>query len=164
MPNLTAAKEQQIIDALKAKFAGVTGASNIITDMPVIDSKQDEIDLLTVQNVDDELEIKYCYLSFLGYADSETDGCDDMPVVFLDYNAHFFAQFKELRSDNSTSEKDFKAWILNTRNKFLEDNRTLLVGCEHTPLTQSGFIILGDDPLTGSYGHFQDLTLRVEIT
>ncbi|MGH9961751.1 MAG: hypothetical protein ACREBC_32250, partial [Pyrinomonadaceae bacterium] len=163
MPNLTPEKEALVLEALRVKFAGVSGMSNVIVEMPVIDSKQDEIDKLTVTNVDGELEIKYCYVSFLGYEDSATDGCDDAPLVYLNYQAHLFWGFKEKRSDNSSSEKDFKTLFINTRSKFLETGRTLAAGAEHTPLAQTNSIILGDDPLTGAYGFFVDLSLRVEV-
>lgn len=161
---LTPEKEQQIIAALKTKFESVAGASNVLIENPVFDSKQDAVEKLTVENVDGETEVKFIYISFLGFEDSTLDGCDDNPTVYLTYNAHVVWGYKEKRSDNSFSEKDFKALILELRNKFLNKNRTLSSNCETTPLKQSNFIILGDDPLTGAYGHFVDLTCKVEIT
>lgn len=164
MPNnLTPAIENTIVTALKAKFEAVPLVSNCLIDNPLVDSKQDAVDLLTVQNIDDETEVKYIYISFLGFEDSATDGCDDNPSVNLTYNAHLFWGYKERRSDNSTSEKDFKALVLDLRNKFLNRNRVILPNCETTPLRQNNFIVLGDDPLTGAYGFFVDLTVKVEI-
>ena len=164
MPNLTPEIELSILDALKAKFESVPGASNCLIENPLIDSKQDAVDKLTVQNSDDQTEVKFIYISFLGFEDSATDGCDDSPAVTLNYNAHVVWGFKERRSDGSFSEKDFKALVLNLRNKFLNKNRTILTNCETTPLRQQNFIILGDDPLTGAYGHIVDLTVKVEIS
>lgn len=161
MANLTPEKEKQILEALKAKFE--LYAANVITDEPLFDSKQDVVDAITIENVDQETEVVYCKLSLSGFEDSATDGCDDEPVVFLTYTAHLFRQYKEKRSDDSTSENDLKALILNLRNKFLERGRELLADCEHAPLRQTTFIILGDDPLTGAFGHYVDLTCRVEI-
>jgi hypothetical protein len=163
MPNLTPEKEAAILAALKTKIESVAGVSNVLVENPLVSSKHDEIDLLTVENVDGEAEIKYCYVSFLGFTDSETDGCDDMPVVFLDYNLHFFWEFKEKRSDNSSSETDFKTLFLNIRNKFREPARNLAASSEHQPLRQSQFIILSADPLTGAYGWIADFTCKVEI-
>ncbi len=164
MPNLTPEKEIQILDALKAKFEAVAGAENVLIENPLIDSKQDAVDKLTVQNVDGQTEVKFIYISFLGFQDSATDGCDDNPVVYLTYNAHVVWGFNEKRSDDSFSEKDFKALVLNLRNKFLNKNRTILADCETSPLVQSAFIILGDDPLTGAFGHIVDLTVKVEVS
>ncbi|MBS1797457.1 MAG: hypothetical protein JSS81_26780 [Acidobacteria bacterium] len=163
MPNLTPEKELLILDALKAKIESVAGAENVLVENPLIDSKQDAVERLTVQNSDDQTEVKYIYISFLGFEDSETDGCDDEPVVTLTYNAHVVWGFNERRGDESFSEKDFKALVLNLRNKFLESRRELLPDCEHQPLKQQNFILLADDPLTGAYSHFIDLILKVDI-
>jgi hypothetical protein len=164
MPNLTPEKELQILDALKTKTESVEGAENVLVENPLFDSKQDVLEKVCVENVDGETEVSYIYWSLLGYEDSTTDGCDDNPVVYLIYNAHVFRGYKEKRSDNSFSEKDFKALILNLRNKFLQKNRTILANCETTPLKPNNFIVLGDDPLTGAYGHYYDLTLKVEVS
>src|ERR1043165_6491401 len=107
--SLTPAIEITVINALKAKFEAVPGVSNCLIENPLVDSKQDAVDKLTVQNIDEETEVKYIYISFLGFEDSATDGCDDNPSVNLKYNAHVFLGYKERRSDNSSSEKDFKA-------------------------------------------------------
>lgn len=159
MTNLTAEKEQQILDALAAKFALI--AENVITDDSTFDSEQDVIDAITKKNVDDELEVRYCKIDFLNFKDSETDGCDDMPVVFLTYNAHLFFGYKEKRSDASTAQRDAKTCFINLRNKFLEFNRTIMEGVEHEPLKQRTDFILGNDELTGNYGYSIDLTVRV---
>ncbi|HEX8248971.1 MAG TPA: hypothetical protein VF599_12410 [Pyrinomonadaceae bacterium] len=164
MPNLTPEKEQEILDALAAKLAAIEGIDNIVTDDFYTDSKHDVLDRLTVQNSDDETEIKYCYLTFQSFEDSTTDGCDDNPVVFLVYNAHLMWQYKPARSDGSTPQKDLKRLVINLRNKFLQKNRTLAENCEHLPLKQNNFIILGDDPLTDVEGYYVDLQIKVEIT
>ena len=162
-PNLTPSIEDQILTALKAKFEAVSGVSNVLIENPLFDSKQDAINKVCVQNVDNETEVKYIYLSFLGFQDSATDGCNDRPSVNLTYNAHCVWQYKEKRSDLSYSEKDFKALIFNLRNKFLNKNREILSGIETTPLVQNAFILLADDPLTGAYAYLLDFTLKVEI-
>lgn len=167
MPNLTPEKETEILAALKTKFEAVSGVDNVLIENPLIDSKQDAVEKLTVQNVDDESEVKYLYLSFAGFEDSLTDGCDDNPVVYLNYNAHLFWQYKEKRSNNTSSENDFKKLVISLRNKFLETEnnaRSLAANSEHLPLKQNDFIILDDDPLTGSYGFFVDLICKVEIS
>lgn len=162
---LTPEKELLIIDALKTKFEGVSGVSNVIVENPVIDSMNDVVEILSVENSDGETEVKYIYISLLGFSDSEEDGCEDDPLLTLNYNAHIFWQFNEKRNDDSTSEKDFKALVLNLRNKFLEKNRKLsgIEMSETTPLKQQNFIILGNDALTGVYGHIVDLQTNVEI-
>ncbi len=167
MPNLTPEKELLILTALKAKIETVPGAVNVIADEPLLDSKQDVLDIICRSNVDDETEVVYLKIDFLGFQDSATDGCDDNPVVFLNYNLHVFQGFKEIRSDNSTSAADLKRLVINLRNEFLrtDDNaRQLAPNCESAPLRQNNFIILDNDPLTGAYGHIADLIAKVELT
>lgn len=166
MQTLTPEKELLILAALKAKIESVPGAVNVVADEPLLDSKQDFLDAICVQTSDDETEVVYLKIDFLGFEDSETDGCEDNPVSFLSYNLHAFQQYKELRGDGSSGLKDIKALLLNFRNRFLEtDNnaRILLAGCELQPLTQKTFIVLDNDPLTGAYGHYFDLIARIEV-
>lgn len=103
----------------------------------------------------------------MGFEDSTgDDGCEDMPLVYATYNLHLFQQFNSKRADDSTSTKDMKALVLNLRNRFLETEnnaRKLTENSESLPLSQNNFILLDNDPLTGYYGHFVDLKLRVEI-
>lgn len=166
MPNLTIEKEALVLAALKSKLESVAGAENVVADEPLLDSKQDFLDTICVQNVDDETEVKYIKIDFLGFEDSSTDGCDDNPVVFVSYNCHVFQQYKEIRGDDSASSRDIKRLVIGLRNRFLEtanNARRLAADCEHQPLRQNNFIILGDDPLTGAYGHYADLICKVEI-
>lgn len=167
MQNLTAEKELLILEALRAKIATVPEAVNVIADEPLLDSKQDVLDTICVQNSDDETEVKYLKIDCLGFQDSDgDDGCEDMPLVYLTYNLHLFQQFNSKRGDATTSTEDIKKLLFGLRNKFLETKnnaRQLAPGCESLPLAQNNFIILGSDELTGYYGHFVDLKLRVEI-
>ncbi len=166
MPNLTPEKEVEILEALRVKVASAEGASNVVADEPLLDSKDDVLETICVQNVDDETEVKFIKIDFVKFEDSKTDGCEDSPVVYATYNFHLFQQYKEKRSDNSTSTADFKRLVLNLRNLFLitENNaRRLAANCEHLPLKQTNQITLGNDELTGFYGHFTDLECKVEI-
>lgn len=166
MHNLTPEKEALILEALRARIATVPGAVNVIADEPLLDSKQDVLDTICVQNADDETEVKYLKIDFLGFEDSPTDGCEDNPLVYATYNLHLFQQFNAGRSDETTSTKDIKKLLFALRNLFLEtanNARQLAPGSESLPLTQNNFILLDNDPLTGYYGHFVDLKLRVEI-
>lgn len=167
MQNLNPEIEASILEALRVKISSVEGATNVIADEPLLDSKQDVLDTICVQNSDDETEVKYLKIDFLGFEDSPgDDGCEDMPLVYATYNLHLFQQFNSKRQDESTSTKDVKAVVLNLRNKFLEtanNARRLAPNCESLPVSQNNFIILDNDPLTGYYGHFVDLKLRVEI-
>jgi hypothetical protein len=160
---LTPEKELTIREALGEKIALITGTAFIRR--PMIDSKQDWAEILGKTNVDDELEVKICTVDLLGFTDSAEEGCDDDPVVILTYSVHLCNQYKESRSDDSNSTDDFASAVLALRNKFLEKDRSLaaLAKVESLPLTQSGFIILGIDPLTGSFGHFVDLQIKVEV-
>lgn len=167
MPNLTPAIESEILTALKTKILSASGASNVIADEPLLDSKFDVAKTICVRAIDNKTEVKYIKIDFLGFEDSPTDGCDDMPVVYISYNLHVFQQYREKRSDDSTSTNDVKTLVINLRNRFLEtDNRARFFGgnAEHQPLRQNNFILLGNDPLTGAYGHFTDLICKIEIT
>lgn len=166
MPNLTPEKEAEILEALRVKVAACDGAANVVADEPLLDSKDDVLDAICVQNVDDETEVTFIKIDFLKFEDSKTDGCEDNPVVYAVYNLHLFQQFKEKRSDDSTSTGDIKRLVLNLRNLFLatkNNARRLAAYSEHLPLAQSNSIILGNDELTGFYGHFTDLLCKVEI-
>lgn len=160
---LTPEKELTIREAAGTKIALLT--SSTFVRRPVIDSKNDWVELLGHENVDEEYELKVCTVDLLQFADSDDEGCDDDPVVVLTYGVHLFHEFKEVRSDDSTSTDDFYALVLNLRNAFLDKNRSLgdLDKVESLPLTQTSFILLGDDPLTGSFGHSVDFQLRVEV-
>ena len=166
MPNLTDEKEAEILEALRAKVASLPNAKNVIADEPLLDSKQDVLKTICVQNTDKKTEVKYIKIDFLGFEDSATDGCEDNPVVYLSYNLHVFQQYVEKRKDNSTSTKDVKKLVIDLRNLFLvtENNaRVILPNTETQPLTQNQFIILNDDPLTGAYGHYVDLICKVTV-
>ncbi|MCD9186711.1 MAG: hypothetical protein LUM44_09770 [Pyrinomonadaceae bacterium] len=166
MPLLTPAKEIDILTALKTKFEAVEDVSNVIIDDDLFDSEQDVIDNLSIQKTsDDETEVKYIYISFASFEDQTEDGCEDDPAVTLNYNAHIFWQYKEKRADNSRIANDFKALVINLRNKFLNKNRTLegIGNCETAPLVQNHSIILDNDDLTGFYGYIADFTVPVEI-
>jgi len=165
---LDAEKELTIREALGDKVAAQTGS--VFVRRPLIDSRQDWAEQLGVENVDGELEIRFCTVDLLSFTDSETDGCFDDPLVTLTYGVHLFYQYKETRSDFSNSTDDFTAMLLSLRTSFLNANRGLaprgypaLENVEHLPLTQSGFIILGSDELTGAFGHYVDLQVQVQI-
>ncbi|MBX3288457.1 MAG: hypothetical protein KF855_03835 [Acidobacteria bacterium] len=160
---LTSAKELEIRTFLGAKIAAVTASSFIRR--PMIDSKQDWVALLGKTNIDGEYEMRYCTVDLLQFTDSDDEGCDDDPVVNLLYQVHLFHQYKEERSDDSNSTDNFIAVLLNLRNTFLNANRSIgvLDGAESLPLIQSGYILLGADALTGTFGHSVDLQLPVEI-
>lgn len=165
--NLTPEKEEQILEALKAKIESVPNASNVIADEPFFDSKQDYVKKLTVLNVENVRETKYIKIDYLGWRDSATDGCDDNPVVFLKYKLRSFQQYKEVRSDLSTSAKDIKVLDINLRNKFLEaenNARLLAPNSEHRPLVLISDIILDVDEPTGIYGHIAEYSIEVELT
>jgi hypothetical protein len=161
---LDPSKELTIRTALGTKIAAITGT--VFVRRPMIDSNIDWVEKLGVQNVDQEVELRLCTVDLRDFVDQD-EGCDDDPVVNLSYNVHLFHEYKESRSDSSNSTDDFIAAVLSLRNAFLDENRSLgtpaLAKVETLPLTQSGFIILGDDPLTGAFGHYIDLTATVEV-
>jgi hypothetical protein len=157
---LDSVKESSHLDFLKAKFE--LDAYNVITEDPLFDSEKDLVDKICRENSDQEKEIVYCKLSWLDFVDSETDGCDDDPVVRSMYGAHLFWEYKEPRSDGSTPEQDLKDLILRLRNRFLAD-REIGDDAEHTPLRGVTNIILGEDPLTGVFGYYKDVALDVTV-
>jgi hypothetical protein len=166
---LDPAKELIIREAIGDKISAITGY--VFVRRPLIDSRADWAELLGVENADGKLEIKYCTVDLLGFADSPTDGCDDDPLTTLSYSVHLFNQYRESAvSDDSNSTDDFTATVLDLRNSFLNANRGVgprgyppIENVERLPLVQSGFIILGEDPLTGAFGHYIDLIAKVEV-
>jgi hypothetical protein len=160
---LDASKELAIREALGAKVAAVTGSAFVRR--PVVDSKQDWAGL-GVQNIDGELELRVCTVDLQSFDDSPDYGCFDDPMVTLTYAVHVFFEFKEKRSDDSNSTDDFAAAVTSLRSSFLDADRTLasLAKVESLPLVQASFILLGDDPLTGGFGHSIDLLAKVEVS
>jgi hypothetical protein len=162
---LTPEKELAIREAQGTKIALLTGS--VFVRRPMIDSKQDWVDLLGKENVDGEYEVKYCTVDLLSFTDSEEEGCDDDPVVNLLYGVRIFHGYKEKRSDDSNSTDDFIALILNLRNAYLNADRSVgspaIPKVESLPLIQSGFILLGEDPLSGAFGHYIDLQAPIEV-
>jgi hypothetical protein len=160
---LDPAKELTIRQALGTKIGNITGSAFIRR--PIIDSKQDESELLGVLNVDNEEEMHVCTVDFANFVNSATDGCDDDPMVTVTYKIHLFREYKESRSDLSNSTDDFIALVLNLNNAFLNADRSLasLPKVETLPLAQLSDIVLGDDPLTGGTGHFVDFLARVQV-
>lgn len=165
MVNLTPEKINAILDGLKTKFESVENISNVIVIDEEFSSKRDGIDAFTVKDSDNERAVKYCYITFEKFEDSKTDGCDDMPVVFLYFNAHLVFGYKEKRKNGTTPKKDHLAQAINLRNKFLEPNRSIqaVTNTETEPLRQKSNILLDDDPLTGVYAYFVDLEIKVTV-
>ena len=159
---ITPDKESLILITLAAKIATVDGVSNIITDEPLFDSKSDIIDEITIKNVDKEIEVKFCKIEYLGWRDSETDGCDDDPTVFLKYRIRVFHGYKTTRSDGSSPAADIKKLDILMHNKFREKNRLLAINCEHQPLVPVSDIILSEETV-GIYGYTRDYFLEVEV-
>ena len=168
MNSLTPEKELEILETLRAKVSSVESAINVVTDEPLLDSKNDVLKTICYKTANNKTEIRYIKIDFLGYTDDPENGCEDDPVVYLNYNFHLFHQYIEKRSDGSSSAKDIKKLVFNLRNAFLpfkNGERKIAEIYESTPLTQARFIILGEDPMTGGhYGHFTDLICKVEIS
>jgi hypothetical protein len=160
---LDPAKELAIREALGTKIAAFTQTAFVRR--PMIDSKQDWVDLLGQENVDEEYELKVCTVDLVSFVNSATDGCDDDPLITLTYSAHLFFEYKETRSDDSNSTDDFVALILNLNNDFLQGDRDVdgVEGAEYLPVSQSSSILLDEDPLTGAFGHFTDLLIKVQV-
>lgn len=169
MPAITSQKEKDTLAALVRKFGAVDGISNIVTTDDLLDSKQDVIAAICVRDSDNKTIVKFCQLKYIGWRDSETDGCDDNPVSFMRYSVHIAQAYTPKRKDNSTPYEDIKLLDIELHNKFREKNRKLydadgiaLPKCESIPLVPVSDITLNDDPLTGVYSYFRDYLLEVE--
>lgn len=166
MTNFTPAKIAEITEALRAKIAGVPGASNVIADEPLLGSKDEVLATICVSNSDDETEIKYIKIDYLGWRDSDEIGCEDNPGVYAKFGIHSFQGYNEKRADGTTSANDIKNLDITLHNRFREtanNARILSENCEHTPLTLVKDIVLQADELTGTYGHTADYSIEVEV-
>jgi len=166
---ISSQKEKDILAALVVKFGAVSGVSNIVTTDDLLDSKQDVIKAICIKDSDNATVVKFCQVKYVGWRDSETDGCDDDPVSFMRYNVHIFQQYTAKRKNNSTPLDDIKALDIELHNKFRDKNRKLydaldvaLPKCESQPLAPVSDITLEVDALTGVYGYFRDYLLEVE--
>lgn len=169
MPSITSQKEKDVLAALVRKFETVSGISNIVTTDDLLDSKQDVIAAVCVRDSDNKTIVKFCQVKYTGWRDSDTDGCDDDPVVFMRYNVHIFQAYTPKRKNGTTPYEDIKILDIELHNIFRAKNRKLydadsnaLPKCESQPLVPVSDIILNDDPLIGSVGYFRDYLLEVE--
>lgn len=159
---LDPAKELAIRTALGNRIFSVTAF--VFIRRPYIDSRQDWASY-AYANTDGELEMKVCTVDLLRFDDSTEYGCDDDPQVTLTYGVHLFMQYNEGRTDGSNSTDDFISKLLYLRYTHLTGDRAVagVTGAEYLPLVQANSILLGDDPLTGAYGHSVDLIAKVVI-
>jgi hypothetical protein len=169
MPAVTHEKEAEILAALVRKCEAVDDCENVTAEENLLDSKQDFIAEICSQDSDGATVVSYCRLFYIGWRESETDGCDDDPVTFLRYSVRIFRQHTAKRADDTTPARDIKRLDINLKNAFRAMDRRLydadsapLANCESLPLAPQSDIILGVDALTGVYGYFRDYLLEIE--
>jgi hypothetical protein len=169
MPKLTPEKELELRAQIKTDVESVENTGAVFSKPEFFTSKQDFVARCTKQMVNgDDREVQFCQISFFGFEDLPNAGsavCADDPPVRAIFRLHLFHEYVAKRSDNTNSHDTFTAMILNLRNKFLE-TQDQGEYTERTPLTPDQFIIFGQENefFPGAYGHYTNLTVKVELT
>ena len=167
MPKLTPAVELAHRMRLKQHIESVPNTGGVFTRITFFSSKEDFVAQIGRQVAEgDDLEVQFCQVSWLGFEDSASDPCPEDPTVTLNYRLHFFHEFKQERSDGSNSFDTFAQMIINLRNLFLQNQDFDNGNTERKPLKQPEFIITNGESefFRGAYGHFVNLTTKIEIS
>lgn len=162
MPKLTPEKEILIRQAIKSRIESLADLA-VFEERKLISSKQDFV-AKTTRIVAGKKAVRFCQIDFLSFTDSDSDGCEDDPVVVVSYRLHAFYQFNS-DSGATNSLNNFIKLVLDVRNSFLSAP-TIFFGDPNTqlkPLEQASDILTGLDPFIDLDGHFVDLTAQVEL-
>lgn len=165
-PKLTPEKELANRQQIKADIESVANSGAVFIRPAFFTSEQDFIDVVGKEVISGEdLEVRFCQISFVGFEDDPADLCEDNPAVKSIYRIHLFHQFNQGRPDGSCSHDDFVALVINLRNKFLS-TIDLDANTEREALKMDGFIITSDESefFKGAYGHWTNLITKVEET
>lgn len=165
-PKLTPEIELLHRNRLKTDIETIPHTGAVFLKPTFFTSHQDFVDEVGKQvAVNDDLEVQFCQISWLGFEDDPSDGCEDNPSVKIVYKIHFFHQFEQERSDGTNSHDTFVAMILNLRNKFLSSIE-IDADTDREALKTDGYMITSDESefFKGAYGHFINLITKIDIS
>ena len=164
-PKLTPEKELALRQQLKTDIETVPATGAVFIKPEYFTSEQDFLDAVGKEVVaGEDLEVRFCQISFLSFEDNDQDGCEDNPAVSVRYKIHFFHQYVSERSDGSNSHDDFVAMLLNLRNNFLQTIE-IDANTEREALKQDGFMITDDESefFKGAFGHWINLIAKINL-
>lgn len=159
-------KELAIRAAVLATFSSLTDVF-IFSRPREIESSQEFV-ATTTKIILGNPEVRYLEFWFEGFADvqDESQLDDDCVPVHVNYRGQIgFAHVEGLRSDDSNSHDTVAAFILDFRNRIV-NNGTLIVGGkshELSRLTQLIPMRIDRHPLTKQDTHLWDFSFHVEV-
>lgn len=164
MPLMTPQKEAAIRQELFEIFDD-SEAHTFLVDRQIISKTHFEAN--TAIEVDGRREVRYLQIYFTGFENlvNEQQSDDDCVPVRLNYTGQVGFQYIEERSDNSTSDDSVTAYILNMRNKGL-NNRDLIISGETYELgflTEVVPLRVEDHPVLEFPTHIWDFRFYVEV-
>lgn len=115
------------------------------------------------QNYDQNFPIKYLMLSYSGFKDSRTNGCEEDPDVFVFYKLQMFRRYFQDEDDNSHDELihdmiTFRTKVLNSLD--IEKGKTIL------SFSQSGAMVnyTPSEHIIGVFGDWFNFEMKIEVT
>src|SRR5690349_16945105 len=106
LPGTGAEVEALVRGLIKTKSETVTAIGNVFDEPFFVSGKQDYVDKLGIQNGDGNFEVRYLFVDFAGWENTDR-GCDENPIYILLYTLRVGHEFVHTRSDGSSSSKDF---------------------------------------------------------
>ncbi len=140
MSNLiTAARELSFRQFIKAKLI------TLLLDVPGFDTPyyfaapQDFAATVEEIFIEGIYKVRYSMLSFAGFVDSKTRGCDENPSVFMNYDIQLFRQDQEARDGQPNSHDLLIQDMCALRESFLRDR-----DIEQNKVTHSALVMRGE--------------------
>lgn len=175
MANLTGTQEKAIREAIKVlilnqTFAPGTTDKLLPGNFPVFTSPQwinsdiDYVNKFAREFVaGQKKELRYIWIQRANFTNDETEGCDDEPLILLNYTIRVFFQFLPRPAELPEIETEFVDLIFALRSMFLKFPNAATGQIKETDsFTAPEIEQFGVDDVTGATGFFQDFSLEVK--
>lgn len=162
--NLTTARELQIRTFLQTKAQAALPGMKVMRTRKLFASPQD-FAARTSQTYIDAFKASYLMISFVGFRDDQSKGCDDDPVSYVTYALQLYRDSQEEKSTGSNSHDLLVADTINLRNAFLVDRVVIAAKIEHQALIQVGEMVKVQpcEHIVGTEGDWLNFRLTVEV-
>lgn len=162
--NFTTSVEDTIRDFIVAKAQAALPSENVFRTRRLFASRQDFAAQIQA-NYTEALKLHYLMLSFAGFRDDPTKGCDDDPVTYVTYALQLYRDTKEEKSTGTNSHDLLVIDAINLRNAFLEDRVITASKIEHRALVQVGEMIKVQpcEHIVDTLGDWINFRLTVEV-
>jgi hypothetical protein len=162
--NFTQTEETLIRNFLVAK-AAATLPSEIITRTRKLFASSQDFAARTSQTYVAAFKAHYLMISFAGFRDDPTKGCDDDPVTYVTYALQLYRDSQEEKDNKPNSHDLLVTDAIALRNAFLEDRVIVANKIEHQALVQIGEMIKVQpcEHIVGTAGDWLNFRLTVEV-